>query len=424
MRTKEAYVDHLAVANERICDFQEVPSSTDPEDGITAQTEDALNDRKADRKIDEWNNLWRLLFPMDKVVPCPGMWLSLSFFPFLFWKGERIFKLTVFHLDFAPLIELDEVYAEFDRQNSLNGLRERIEPWLSTAEGGLDILKVDNMLDVFKQHVDGVFDTCRSQTAGVASYPGRTRNQLPRQMSSPESLKPELPVREGRGLGKRSISAPEAPQGSTDTFLNHLAQVNMVMPPQDVAVTEGAGYGVPTTSTYAGAVHGFMADVAVSGDVSQNNQPVTIPPTTHFPQEFATSQGQNAVDPLFAAHLLMRQAQHQQRQRQEQQQHRLLSSDSGIGLNTAFADQRGAINFSHVAPFGPQNGYMNHAPSMSFRPVQYVNGHTQTFTPATPLVSPISPVQAAGPFYPGSPPVGALPPEFHPSRRNSGWLGM
>lgn len=74
MGTKEAVDNHLAVANDRICSFQQVPSSADPEDGITSRIEDTLNGRKADGKIDSWESLWRLLFPKDALdVPDSGM---------------------------------------------------------------------------------------------------------------------------------------------------------------------------------------------------------------------------------------------------------------------------------------------------------------------------------------------------------------
>ncbi len=71
MGTKEAFDDHLAVANEQICNFLEVPSSANPEDGITSRIEDILIGRKAGSKIDSWENLWRLLFPIDAQVKIP-----------------------------------------------------------------------------------------------------------------------------------------------------------------------------------------------------------------------------------------------------------------------------------------------------------------------------------------------------------------
>lgn len=59
MGTKEALQEHLAVPIERICSFQPLqPASVDPEDGITSDIEETLNERKAESKIDCWESLW------------------------------------------------------------------------------------------------------------------------------------------------------------------------------------------------------------------------------------------------------------------------------------------------------------------------------------------------------------------------------
>lgn len=73
MGSQEALSAHLSVDKDQICNFNKEPSSADPEDGITLQMEEALNGRKADRKIDCWGGLWRHLFPHDVEVPESGM---------------------------------------------------------------------------------------------------------------------------------------------------------------------------------------------------------------------------------------------------------------------------------------------------------------------------------------------------------------
>lgn len=73
MGSQAALDAHTSVERERICNPQRVSSSADPEDGITSGMEEALNGRKADRKIDSWESLWRLLFPADLEMPEPGM---------------------------------------------------------------------------------------------------------------------------------------------------------------------------------------------------------------------------------------------------------------------------------------------------------------------------------------------------------------
>ena len=73
MGSKEALDIHLAAPNESICTFQETLASQDPEDGINAKMEDALNGRRANTKVDTWEILWGTLFPMDRTIPDSGM---------------------------------------------------------------------------------------------------------------------------------------------------------------------------------------------------------------------------------------------------------------------------------------------------------------------------------------------------------------
>ena len=72
MLSREALDAHIAVPNDRICSPQEGSASRNPEDGITGRVEDWLNNRKANAKIANWESLWRILFPSDKVVPDQG----------------------------------------------------------------------------------------------------------------------------------------------------------------------------------------------------------------------------------------------------------------------------------------------------------------------------------------------------------------
>ena len=73
MGTAEALKEHVSVGVDLICNPQNVPSSADPEDGITSWIEEALNGRKAGSKIDCWRTLWRHLFPDDFLIPESGM---------------------------------------------------------------------------------------------------------------------------------------------------------------------------------------------------------------------------------------------------------------------------------------------------------------------------------------------------------------
>lgn len=72
MRSREAVQAHLAVPRDSICSPQEGIASRNPEDGITDRHEFLLNNRKADGKIDNWQDLWHNLFGLDEEVPDPG----------------------------------------------------------------------------------------------------------------------------------------------------------------------------------------------------------------------------------------------------------------------------------------------------------------------------------------------------------------
>lgn len=77
MGSQKALDEHISVGRDLICDPQAVPSSANPEDGITAGLEEALNGRKAGSKIDSWESLWNLLFPKDHEIPEPGTCYAL-----------------------------------------------------------------------------------------------------------------------------------------------------------------------------------------------------------------------------------------------------------------------------------------------------------------------------------------------------------
>jgi hypothetical protein len=72
MGTQKALNDHLAVDRDQICSVQQAHHTGDPEDGITAQVEELLNERKAEVKVDTWQSLWKTLFPEDTMIPEPG----------------------------------------------------------------------------------------------------------------------------------------------------------------------------------------------------------------------------------------------------------------------------------------------------------------------------------------------------------------
>ena len=43
-----------------------------PEHGITPEIETTLKSRRADSKVNTWEQLWKVLFPDDRDIPEPG----------------------------------------------------------------------------------------------------------------------------------------------------------------------------------------------------------------------------------------------------------------------------------------------------------------------------------------------------------------
>jgi len=55
-----------------VCRLADDQSGMDPEDGITQKIISSLEARSVRAKIDNWNSLWKLLFPGDHEIPDPG----------------------------------------------------------------------------------------------------------------------------------------------------------------------------------------------------------------------------------------------------------------------------------------------------------------------------------------------------------------
>lgn len=72
METEEALEEHVMVSKDRLCEPRQLQPQTEPEDGITSREESMLNDRKSNAKVDNWPDLWRILFPGDEDAPSSG----------------------------------------------------------------------------------------------------------------------------------------------------------------------------------------------------------------------------------------------------------------------------------------------------------------------------------------------------------------
>ena len=55
-----------------VCHVSYDSGGADPEDGITQKIISSLEARSLKAKIDNWVSLWKLLFPVDQVIPDPG----------------------------------------------------------------------------------------------------------------------------------------------------------------------------------------------------------------------------------------------------------------------------------------------------------------------------------------------------------------
>ncbi|KAH6613236.1 hypothetical protein F5144DRAFT_596633 [Chaetomium tenue] len=308
MGTQKALDEHISVGKDEICDPQAVPPSADPEDGITPGIEEALNERKADMKIDGWTSLWGRLFPGDVDIPEP---------------------------DFVPPTELDEVYAQFNTDHAMSQLRQRIREGMGPASN------IDPVFDVFRNHLDFIFDACRLKSGGVASSRRRLRIHTPRQMASRRGSVLLTPRRQGSGRSESSVSSPAATPHNTN-ILGNLDQSLLVEPQPHMPYmppTTG-GYPIGGVDSLGGLTLGFLP----GGNASnvQPSQTVTVPPPMQVHLGFG-SQGQNMAGTLGGQHG------HGQRPR-------LLPTDSGLAVNTSFSGQQTA-SFSSVLPPGPQNAY-------------------------------------------------------------------
>ncbi|KAK5658063.1 hypothetical protein OQA88_2619 [Cercophora sp. LCS_1] len=73
LETQGQLNEHLLLPKERICELVWGLSSSDPEDGITAETERALTTSRQPVDQWRWGEIWRQIFPADKYIPEPDV---------------------------------------------------------------------------------------------------------------------------------------------------------------------------------------------------------------------------------------------------------------------------------------------------------------------------------------------------------------
>ncbi|KAL2267244.1 hypothetical protein VTJ83DRAFT_4521 [Remersonia thermophila] len=79
--SKNALDSHLRQLD--VCHVSFDSGGADPEDGITQKIIASLEARSHKAKIDNWNSLWRLLFPVDQVIPDPVFVPVMEVFDFI-----------------------------------------------------------------------------------------------------------------------------------------------------------------------------------------------------------------------------------------------------------------------------------------------------------------------------------------------------
>ncbi|KXX75240.1 hypothetical protein MMYC01_208426 [Madurella mycetomatis] len=241
MASKEALDGHLAVDRDQICTFRKGPTSADPEDGINSRTEDVLNDRKADSKIDSWEGLWKTLFPQDGVIPASY---------------------------FVPPTELDEVYNEFKTEFCLDQLRQRIQEGLNGHDDA------ESLMTVFQKYIDFVFDMSPQRSSLQAlKRPSHRHPTLEHQNREASDTQGDGSLSSSVDLGSGLDPDAAVPRPSV---------------PYTQAITgySGIGVGVSVDDT-------MTALVASSPGGIPGKDAVTVPAQVHFLSGYS-SQGQLA----------------------------------------------------------------------------------------------------------------------------------
>ncbi|KAJ0334115.1 hypothetical protein COL5a_000161, partial [Colletotrichum fioriniae] len=168
---------------------------TDPEDGLSSAKAQRLSDQMGDKVFDSWDELWKWLFPLDRVVPKPVALPAVE----------------------LPLVE-QEVFAAGNMSNLKASLEERLRFLASqSADSGsfsaqIPVITASLSLDV-EAHLRSVFISCRNQppvhtgksSASVDTATGRPRNLSSASSSSTRSLQrfiqrgPTIAVNETKG---------------------------------------------------------------------------------------------------------------------------------------------------------------------------------------------------------------------------------
>ncbi|KAL0470403.1 hypothetical protein QR685DRAFT_571524 [Neurospora intermedia] len=290
MRSREAVQAHLAVPRDSICSPQEGIASRNPEDGITDRHEFLLNNRKADGKIDNWQDLWHNLFGLDEEVPDP---------------------------DFEPPVEREEFYR--DLQNARPQLKEALTSNEELRRFGNQRSEghhVEQLVDIFYSHIGQVFDNSRRQPMNT-SRRQRVGKRIPRvepsNSASPISPMTQKPARRlGQLAVPRQIVRKRLINGDSNggSLASSLETINSAESWANVGQAEMVTRAAPGMDS-SGSVQSRQAQVAQTGvgvgvspssfrqaqqhDLFVTPSPVT-PPTPINPQVGFGAYGNEVVN--------------------------------------------------------------------------------------------------------------------------------
>ncbi|OHW98251.1 hypothetical protein CSPAE12_03033 [Colletotrichum incanum] len=175
-----AFREHLMLPKDKMCDPRsEIPSTgADVEDGLTGTRARDLSDKVKSEIIKSWDDLWRWLFPSDKVAPRPVI---------------------------LPAVELPQVEQEVFASSNMSSLKASLEERLRLLAMQLanddsfsaQIPVITGSLSlVVEAHLRSVFIACRNQPPGHSrkisltkdSVTGRPRNLSSASTSSARSI--------------------------------------------------------------------------------------------------------------------------------------------------------------------------------------------------------------------------------------------
>lgn len=145
-----AFRDHMMLPKDKMCDLRSEDSSTggNVEDGLTAARARDLCDKIKNETLRSWDELWRWLFPTDKVAPRPVI---------------------------LPAVELPQVEQEVFASSSMSSLKASLEErlrLLALQSANDDSFSAQipfitgSLALVVEAHLRSVFIACRNQPPG------------------------------------------------------------------------------------------------------------------------------------------------------------------------------------------------------------------------------------------------------------------